>query len=151
MACVPSNNSDQPGRPPSLTRALSAWRKLGSLATHWAHSEDSVQTGQRPWLIWVFAERTLILLVLSWGGCYDELGIVGCQMVYIKTSLSSILPVFSLYFPLDKLLHFFLAFLAHLSRRLTSFKLECLWSQLASLDQILCVAFLGVGKGCKMV
>ena len=55
--------------------------------------------------------------------------------------------------------------LAHLSRRLTrwaysipvvhrlsvvvhTFKLECLWSQLANLDQILCVASLGWGKGC---
>ena len=26
--------------------SLSAWRNLGSLATHWAHSEDSDQTGQ---------------------------------------------------------------------------------------------------------
>ena len=47
--------------------SLSAWRDLGSLATHWAHSEDSDQTGQMPRLIWVFAGRTLILLVLSWG------------------------------------------------------------------------------------
>ena len=30
---------------------LSAWRKLGSLATHWAHSEDSDQTGRLPRLI----------------------------------------------------------------------------------------------------
>ena len=37
---------------------LSAWRKLGSLATHWAHSEDSDQTGQMPRLIWVFSGRT---------------------------------------------------------------------------------------------
>ena len=37
--------------------SLSAWRKLGFLATNWAHSEDSAQTG-----------RTVILLVLSWGG-----------------------------------------------------------------------------------
>ena len=29
-----------------------------------------------------------------------------------------------------------------------TFKLECLWSQLANLDQILCVASLGWGKGC---
>ena len=28
--------------------SLSAWRKLGSLATHWAHSEDSDQTGWMP-------------------------------------------------------------------------------------------------------
>ena len=32
---------------------LSTWRKLGSLATHWVHSEDSDQTGQMPKLIWV--------------------------------------------------------------------------------------------------
>ena len=47
---------------------LSAWRKLRSLATHWVHSEDSDQTGRMPRLIWVFAGRTVILLVLSWGG-----------------------------------------------------------------------------------
>ena len=35
--------------------SLCAWRKLGSLATHWAHSEDSDQTGWMPRLIWVFA------------------------------------------------------------------------------------------------
>ena len=63
--------TDQPGHPPSLIRSsLSAWRKLGSLATHWAHSEDSDQTGWMPRLIWVFAGRTVILLVLSWGGSY---------------------------------------------------------------------------------
>ena len=33
--------------------SLSAWRKFGSLATHWAHSKDSDQTGQLPWLICV--------------------------------------------------------------------------------------------------
>ena len=38
---------------------LSAWRKIGSLATHWAHSEDSDQTGRMPRLIWVFAGRTI--------------------------------------------------------------------------------------------
>ena len=48
--------------------SLSAWRKLGSLATHWTYSKDSDQTGQMPRLIWVFAGRTVILLVLSWGG-----------------------------------------------------------------------------------
>ena len=37
--------------------SLSTWRKLRSLAIHFAHSEDSDQT-----------RRTVILLVLSWGG-----------------------------------------------------------------------------------
>ena len=51
--------------------SLSAWRKLGSIATHWAHSEDSDQTGRMPRLIWVFAGRSVILLVLSWSGSFQ--------------------------------------------------------------------------------
>ena len=54
---------------------LSAWRKLGSLATYWAHSEDSDQTGLMPMLIWVFAGRTATLLVLSCRGSYCPLQI----------------------------------------------------------------------------
>ena len=50
--------------------SLSAWRKLGSLDTHSAHSEDSDLTGRMPRLIWVFAGRTVILLVLSWCGSF---------------------------------------------------------------------------------
>ena len=50
--------------------SLSVWRKLGSLATHWVHSEDSDQTGWMPRLIWVFAGRTLTLLVLLRGGSF---------------------------------------------------------------------------------
>ena len=38
--------------------SLSAWRKLGSLATYWAHSEDSDQTGWMLRLIWIFAGHT---------------------------------------------------------------------------------------------
>ena len=34
--------------------SLSAWRKLGSLATHWEYREDTDQTGRMPRLIWVF-------------------------------------------------------------------------------------------------
>ena len=54
--------------------SLSAWRKLGSLATHWGHSEDSDQTGRMPRLIWVLAGCTLILLVLSCCGSYKKFG-----------------------------------------------------------------------------
>ena len=59
-------------RPVWSESSLSAWRKLGSLATHWAHSEDSDQTGRMPRLVWVFAGRTLTLLVLSCRGSYTE-------------------------------------------------------------------------------
>ena len=40
-------------RPVWSESSLSAWRKLRSLATHWAHSKDSDQTGWMPRLIWV--------------------------------------------------------------------------------------------------
>ena len=38
-------------RPVWSESSLSAWRNLGSLATHWAHSKDSDQTGRMPRLI----------------------------------------------------------------------------------------------------
>ena len=67
--CVPSKDSDQPGHLPSLIRVFTVRMKLGSLATHRAHSED---TDQMPSLMWVFTVRTLILLVLSWGSSYEQ-------------------------------------------------------------------------------
>ena len=58
-------------RPVWSESSLSAWRKLGSLATHWVHSEGSAQTGWMPWLIWVFAGHAATLLVLSCCGSYN--------------------------------------------------------------------------------
>ena len=55
MACAPSI------RPVWSESSLSAWKHLGPLATLWAHSEDSDQTG-----------RTVILFVLSWGSSFWE-------------------------------------------------------------------------------
>ena len=60
-------------RPVWSESSLSAWRNLGFLATHWGHSKSSDQTGRMPRLIWVFAGRTLILLVLSCRGSNDSL------------------------------------------------------------------------------
>ena len=76
VACAPSEDSDQPGHPPSLIR-VSAWRikKAWVLSYPLRASEDSDQTGRMPRLIWVFAGRTSTLLVLSWGGSYN-----GCEM-----------------------------------------------------------------------
>ena len=42
VACAPSEDSDQPTQ--SDQSSLSAWRNIGSLATHWAHNKDSDQT-----------------------------------------------------------------------------------------------------------
>ena len=45
-------------RPVWSESSLSAWRKLASLATDWAHSEDSDQTGRMHRLIRVFSRHT---------------------------------------------------------------------------------------------
>ena len=58
--------------------SLSAWRNLRSLATHWAHNEDSDQTVWMPRLIWVFAGRTVTLWVLSC--CGSLTGLFGGAM-----------------------------------------------------------------------
>ena len=49
---------------------------------------------------------------------------------------------------LDRIRPFILELLALEWRTFYTFELEYLWSQLAYLDQILCVASLGWGKGC---
>ena len=57
-------------RPVWSEPSLSAWRNLRSLATNWAHSEDTDQTGRIPRLTWVFAGCTHTLLILSCRGSY---------------------------------------------------------------------------------
>ena len=54
-------------RPDWSESLLSAWRNIGSLATHWAPSKGSDQTGPAPRLISVLLGATIISLVLSWG------------------------------------------------------------------------------------
>ena len=59
MTVRPAKTQISLGIRPVWSESLpSAWRKLGSVATHWAHSEDSDQTGRMPRLIWVFVVRT---------------------------------------------------------------------------------------------
>ena len=71
MAIAPSEDTDQPVHPPSLIWSeslLSAWRNIGFSATHWAHCEDSDQTGRMPKLIWVFAGHKghFVRFVMRW-------------------------------------------------------------------------------------
>ena len=68
--CAPSEESDQPGHPPSPESWLCAsWVAKDPSFLH-ADSEDSDQTGRMPRLIWVFAGRTLTFLVLSCRGWF---------------------------------------------------------------------------------
>ena len=63
--CAPSEDSDQPGHPPTSLYAQWVAKDPSFL---YADSEDSDQTGRMPRLLWVFAGRTLTLLVLSCRG-----------------------------------------------------------------------------------
>ena len=63
-------------RPVWSESSIPAWRNLGPFATHWAHSDDSDQTVRMPRLIWVFAGRTVTLLVFSWRGSYAKKAIL---------------------------------------------------------------------------
>ena len=92
--CRPSEDSDQPGHPPSLIEySLYAWRSIGSLATHRAHSED--------WSDWADAQADLSLRwahepicwfcraaahFFSGGGCFKVIAVL--PDVYLLNDLS---------------------------------------------------------------
>ena len=95
MAVRPAKTQISLGiRPVWSAPSLSAWRKIGSLAIYWAHSEDSDQTVWMPRLIWVFAGRTLTLLVLSCGGSNYNLQLLTCRIIWAPSSefVSSSIP-----------------------------------------------------------
>ena len=91
--------------------SLSAWRKLGSFATHWVHSEDSDQTGWMPRLIWVFAGCTchFVGFVVRWlirTYCHICFGIVlnsiiGVQLFICRQGLPSSFLVYIFFRPLS--------------------------------------------------
>ena len=75
--CAPSEDSDQPGHPPSLGSSLCAqWVAKEQCFLH-ADSEDSDQTGPISRLIWVFAGRTdhfvgFVMRRLKWASSWDQ-------------------------------------------------------------------------------
>ena len=66
MICAPSDDSDQPGHPPSLIRV-----SAGRLKQNWVLSYP-LSAQRRLWSDWADSQSSLgtkvILLVLSWGG-----------------------------------------------------------------------------------
>ena len=71
--CAPSEDSDQPGHLPSLIRDFAVcMKKAWVLSYPLSAQRRSDQTGRMPRLIWVFAGRTLILLVLSCRGSFSS-------------------------------------------------------------------------------
>ena len=66
--CAPSEDSDQPGYPPSLISLRCALNGQLRAQAFFMRTAKTDQFGRMPRLIWVIAGRTTILLVLSWGG-----------------------------------------------------------------------------------
>ena len=66
-------------RPVWSESSLSAWRKLGSLAAHWAHSED--------WSDWVDAQADLSL---HWP--HSHLLVLSCCSLCLKPILQTFVP-----------------------------------------------------------
>ena len=64
--CAPSEDSDQPGHPPSLFRVFAVRMKKACVLTYPLSAQQRLP---RP--IWVFAGRKLTLLVLSCRGTYS--------------------------------------------------------------------------------
>ena len=96
-------------RPVWSESLLSAWRNLGSLATHWVHSKDSDQTGWMPRLIWVFTGCTGQFVIprhTKSGGvlCYTLQTLSVCPSVrtYVRLSVSASFPCsnFSTFWPI---------------------------------------------------
>ena len=61
-------DSDRPGNLSGLFRVFAVRMKKVWVLSHWAHIEDSDQTGRMPRLIWVFAGRTchFVDFVMRW-------------------------------------------------------------------------------------
>ena len=69
MACAPSEDSAQPGHPPSLIRVFAYRMKKAWVLSYPQSAQRRLWSdGRMPRLIWVFAGHTVILLVLSWSG-----------------------------------------------------------------------------------
>ena len=67
MACAPSEDSGQPAAQSDQSLNCPLEESLGPQLPIECTAKTLDQTGPLPRLIWVFAGRTVILLVLSWG------------------------------------------------------------------------------------
>ena len=88
MAWAPSEDSDQPGHPPSLIRVFAVRMKKAWVLSY------PLSAQERLWSDWADAQADLsprwvhILLVLSWGGSFCKRLRLGCmQITTVKPDL----------------------------------------------------------------
>ena len=85
--CGPSEDSEQPGHSPSLFRVFAVRMEKAWVLSYPLGAQGRLWSDWRmPRLIWVFAGRTLTLLVLSWGGSIKPRLPVALWIGHIRTS-----------------------------------------------------------------
>ena len=96
MVIAPSEDSDQPGHPPSLLRAFACtqWVDKGSLLLQ-ANSEDSDTTGHLPRLIRVFAGCTCHFIGFVMRGSCRKILRSSHQFVYAAPTMESHIHLFN--------------------------------------------------------
>ena len=79
-----------------------SWRKLGTLATHWVHSEDSDQTGWMPRLIWSslgtqpfcwFCHKAAQISYTTWKSVFGVCNPIRLKLAYSVTEASKSLRI----------------------------------------------------------
>ena len=98
--CAPSEDSDQPGHPPSLIIVFPVRMKKHWVLSYPLSAQRRLWSDWRmPRLIWVFAGRTAILLVLSCRGSYRDIQIWICKLNLhnFRCRFSTILPLLLLF------------------------------------------------------
>ena len=69
--CAPSEDSDQPGHPPSLIKVFAVRMKKAWVLSYLLSAQRRLWSGcADAQADWVFAGHTVILLFLSWGGSF---------------------------------------------------------------------------------
>ena len=86
-------------RPVWSESSLSAWISTEQLATHWAHSKDSDQTGRMLRLIWVFLSNLLKKFIqIAWIQYHPKIGVCESIITYEqKASIPLILMMYILH------------------------------------------------------
>ena len=85
MICAPSEDSEQPGNPPSLIRVSAVRLKQNWVLSYPPCAQDSDQAGRMPRPIWVFAGQKRHFVGLSWGGskCFFLESIYAAHILFI--------------------------------------------------------------------
>ena len=85
MACAPSEDSDQPGHPPSLIRVFAVHMKKAEVLSYHESAQRSLwsDSGRMPRLIWAFAGRKGHFFFFSWVASFYFVSLASTILIYV--------------------------------------------------------------------